>query len=137
MWLQTLQSMLEEFSLVELEPLWDASVSCRGYGVGPETMRVGDVVIPLWNLEDYKSQSALCMSSSQGDMQLSTMLAVRCTGDQRSVVAGEERWVPVGRIIGPVTCITWTEETIGSWEASANEHGGVVNQTRWPLIRII
>ncbi|KAF7560254.1 hypothetical protein G7046_g3887 [Stylonectria norvegica] len=136
-WLQTLQSVLRDFCLVELQSSGQNSKTCRGYGIGTDLMEVGDVVISLWSLEDGTSKYESLKSTPKKGIHLSTMLAVRCVGEQPSGVPGDDLSIPLGRIVCPVTCVTLTTglETVEDILESGRDCA--IERVQWSSIRIV
>lgn len=136
-WLRTLESVLRDFCLVELELHGHDSVPGRGYGIGPDSMRVDDIVIPLWVLEDGTSESRFHPGMSVKGIQFSTMLAVRFIGEQSSDVSGEDMLAQTGRILGPVTCVTLTRAANNSDRPTGSRRNGVEVWKQRSWIRIV
>lgn len=105
-------ALLEEHCLFELNPYVPMSESSGGgYGIGSHEIQVGDIMIPLWQLEWKPHQSVVPGDKSifETAIHTTTMLAVRPVGEQppqseTSVTDGDIS-VQKGSIIGPAVCI--------------------------------
>lgn len=134
-WLRTLESVLQEFSLVEIatQNTWLG----RGYGIGPKSMQVNDAIIPLWTLNNDTPNAWFHTEATEISIQLFTMLAVRCAGEGLSGISGEDTSVQTGRIIGPVTCVILNQAVDSSKNLDRNVRGGPVCWKQWPSARLI
>ncbi|KAI0444708.1 HET-domain-containing protein [Xylaria telfairii] len=109
--LGALESLLQDFCLFELESHEPKSKASAVYGFSSQKIQVGDVMIPLW---DAKRTAVW-----KEDVQMNTMLAVRCTKGRPhhdGMGVNEENIIEAGRIIGPAVCIHLEGE-------QSHEHG--------------
>jgi hypothetical protein len=94
-YLRTLDILLEDYCLLELEPFNETG---RSFGIGPKTAAIGDVMIPLWRLAWEPTTS--------GSRRMVTMLVVRPTqGHSISSMLEGEGSIPQGRVVGPAVCV--------------------------------
>jgi hypothetical protein len=131
-WLRTLESVLRDFCLVELESFGQDCMSGQGYGIGLELMLVDDLILPLWN-----SQADDIYIGDLGiSIQLFTMLVVR-----RNVGKSRDGLDEAGpfrdcKIIGPVICVTWTQATNDSGSLPNSGRSHFVDWKHWFPTRI-
>ncbi|KAL7780866.1 heterokaryon incompatibility domain-containing protein [Trichoderma afarasin] len=115
-YLRNLDSILQKFCLFQMEPFGLGSESSWGYGIGPEQVQVGDIMIPLWRPESHLGKRILyghgfLPADQDADVCITTMLAVRPIAvpsydrDAQSKGKVDQR----GRIIGPSVCVTSTQ----------------------------
>ncbi|KAI0542929.1 HET-domain-containing protein [Xylaria digitata] len=111
--LKALGSLLQEFCLFELESPEPKSKTSAGYGISSQQIQVGDVMIPLWNINDISGQNIdiqnSLLSQRKAAIHMNTMLVVRCI-KKRSLsdatgMPNEESLVETGRIVGPAVCV--------------------------------
>jgi hypothetical protein len=102
-----LDPLLQEFCLFELEPFGRGLEASRCYGLGPEQIQVGDVMIPLWRLEWKPNRYGWLLDGDGAAVHMVTMLAVRCIGEQhpQNQMSMSSEGRPAGRIIGPAVSV--------------------------------
>lgn len=92
-YLRTLDFLLEDYCLLELEPFSEIG---RSFGIGPKTAVTGDVMIPLWRLG----------WPTGGSRRMFTMLVVRPTKTHfMSGMLKGQGSIPQGKILGPAVCV--------------------------------
>jgi hypothetical protein len=107
--LRDLDSVLQKFCLFQMEPFGLGSESSWGYGIGPEQVQVGDIMIPLWRPERRLSYGHRSLPGEQeAAICITTMLAVRpiAVPSYEPGAQGKENVAQKGRIIGPSVCVT-------------------------------
>ncbi|KAJ4022814.1 hypothetical protein NW761_014962 [Fusarium oxysporum] len=97
-YLRTLDFLLQDYCLLELEPF---NESGRSFGIGPKAAETGDAMIPLWRLG--------WQPKAGGSRRMIAMLVVRPIKDHSpsgntSMLEGEGS-IPQGRILGPAVCV--------------------------------
>ncbi|KAF4446745.1 HET domain-containing protein [Fusarium austroafricanum] len=115
--LKKLGSLLQEYSLYELEPFNSGAEDVRIFGFSTGRIQVGDNMIPLWQPESLHHDH---FGGRPG--QLKTMLAVSCTRDQEpshcETRSGHKESPQKGRIVGPaVSIISEGDFEDGSWDS--------------------
>ena len=132
-WLRTLDSILAEFCLVELE------VSGRkcGYSIGPKRLQVNDLLIPLWSVQPSDSISFMS-ESVVTDVQLTTMLAVRCVEDYSEAMGNVDNSCQIGKVVGPAVCVM-TKPGVGNDRNETIDSGADITeqQSDWSFIRLL
>lgn len=115
-YLRNLDSILQKFCLFQMEPFGLRSESSWGYGIGPEQLQVGDIMIPLWRLErNIKSiiiyGDRILPVEQDPAVCITTMLAVRpiAVPSYDPGAQGKGKADQRGRIIGPSICVTSTQ----------------------------
>ena len=106
--LKTLGSLLRDYWLFELTSSGSNSQVSAGYGISPERIRVGDVMVPLWNMrwEPHRFMSLRKTTGSQ-----TTMLVVRRIPNTTSL-SSKCNPIETGQIIYPSVCILLGKEEI-------------------------
>lgn len=108
-----MDSLLQEFCLFELDPYGPMfGFSGGGYGISPHQIQVGDIMIPLWQLEWNPDQLFVLPGDKlviKTAIHTTTMLVVRRVEEQppqyeTSVTDGKIS-VQKGSIIGSAVCI--------------------------------
>lgn len=102
-------NFVSEFCLFELESSGSRYEATAGYGIGSQQIQIGDVTIPLWNLEWEPDRYSSLLSKKKMVIHMTTMLVVRYIREQplqyATCVSSKENPVKTGRIIGPAVCV--------------------------------
>ena len=143
-WLRTLESVLTDFSLVELKSIGQNSDVVRSYGIGPGQMKADDVVIPLWyHRGRWPEPRSLYDAAEYGvrsgiGVHTSVMLAVRRIAKQRSDASDEKELADAARIIGPVITVAQNTDNIPfDDETPDTDDSGGINVKGWSSMRLI
>lgn len=115
-YLRNLDSILQKFCLFQTEPFGLGSESSWGYGIGPEQVQVGDIMIPFWRPERHSEKRILyghrfLPVEQDAAVCITTMLAVRpiAVPSYDRGAPGKRKVDQRGRIIGPSVCVTSTQ----------------------------
>ncbi|GAW23883.1 hypothetical protein ANO14919_134600 [Xylariales sp. No.14919] len=108
--LGALGSLLQEFCLFELEASEPGFKTSTDYGISSQQLQVGDVMIPLWNI-DQKADTLYSniLERSKTAIQATTMLSVRRVKEKSiqhvAGVSSKKNPGETGKIIGPAVCV--------------------------------
>ncbi|KAK5992299.1 Heterokaryon incompatibility 6-like protein [Cladobotryum mycophilum] len=126
--LRNLDWLLQHFCLFQMEPFGPGSEVSRGYGIGPQLLQVGDIMIPLWRLENSGRYQRF-MDVKYPATRITTMLAVRRIGEQslphETAASGQDVPIQNGRIIGPAVCIMLRDTRYDMQEQAVDVKVGV------------
>ncbi|XXH04001.1 hypothetical protein Hte_010410 [Hypoxylon texense] len=104
--LRLLDYVLGKFCVFELESVGPSGEVSTGYGVSSQDIEVGDVVIPLWNMEWKYDRYTSHINSRENT---TTMLVVRRINEpslqKTANMSGKEGAVETGRIVGWAVCV--------------------------------
>ncbi|KAI6090564.1 HET-domain-containing protein [Hypoxylon rubiginosum] len=111
-YLRGIDSILKKFYLFEMGSVGPRGQAGTGYGVSSQQIEIGDVVIPLWNME-WKHDN-VGRHWNKGE-KTTTVLIVRCTEDpslhSTTSSSNEDEAVATARIVGWAVCVLLGSES--------------------------
>lgn len=107
-WLRTLESVLDDFCLVEFEVSGQAIPRRQGFAIGAELMQADDVVVPLWGVGMNRS-TPRNSASLRENIMLFTGVAVRRLAAKEQARLDELSQTHGFEIICPVIGVIWKD----------------------------